>query len=122
MFTRIAIWIVLFNVFVNGAAIAMDEAGMANTHGFDPGTGADYSEAEQAAEDAQSPSNGDLGTLFGVYNVLGGLLSSIVNAVPAAAMFKSLGVPEIWVDFMYTGQIILTGVGIAAFFRTGGGL
>ena len=122
MMTRIAVWIVLFNVFVNASAVAIGQAGMADTHGFDPDPGGDFSEAEQAAQNAQNPGGGGLSTLFGLYYSLGGFISTIANAIPAYAMFKNLGVPELWVDFMFGGQAMFVGIGVIAFFRTGGGI
>lgn len=120
MYTRIAIAIVLFNVFLSAGAGAMQAAGLDRTHGLDPSPGGDTSDAQTAAEKADNPGGAGLGTLFGLRYFMGGLISSIVNSIPAAAAMKTF-LPGFFVDYLYAGQTIFVGVAIISFFRTGGG-
>lgn len=116
---RVSVYIVMFILFTNAGAAALQSTDAADTIGVDPAEGSD--EQINAAKDAArspDPGNGVGGTLFGLYNSIAGLLETIFNLIfPAAAMFKSTPIPDFAVNYAYTAMPIIVGLDVAAYFR-----
>lgn len=123
MAMRITVYIVLFLVFMHAAPAMLDSAGLTETHGLNPDTGAASSQIDAAkdrANDAET-SGGGLQTLFGLYATLGRVWDAIVNIIyPGAEMVKNIGVPNLLVNFLMSGLTLFSAMDVFDYIRSGG--
>lgn len=120
---RKATQILVFNLFLNGAATVVDASGLAEDLGVNPTTGASRS-LQQAAEAGQqiSSSSGIAESLFSLVVAAIQTTTALVQASYAAPqMFNNLGFP-VWATTFIFAPIYLFGALALVHVATGRGL
>jgi len=116
--------LVIFFLSLNLVSGAFMAQGLDDFLGINAELGEDK-ETEQFKENVSGDSDGDLptgspsdGTLFGLYNVIGGFLSGLYSYVfPGLRMLGRAGVPTFITNMMGTIFSLLIVIDIAAFVR-----
>jgi len=111
---------VVFFLSLNLFAGALMSTGAAATLGIDAEVGGDEARSELDSQTDEAPTGSPSdGTLFGLYNVVGGFLSSIYDFIfPGLNMLERAGVPSFITDDILGNLFsLLIVIDIAAFVR-----
>lgn len=116
---KLSVYIVLFLLFFNGAAVLLNASGTADYLGVEPDTG-DTNKLDAAREESKSfgVSRGIGDTLFGLWITLSTVIETIVGAVfPGANMLMNAGVPSYIVSYGMAGLAVVPGIDLVKFLR-----
>lgn len=107
----VAIFVVIFLLFLNAVPSLLLASGVAEDMGIDPSiSGGDaIGEANSELRNIE-PSGGFAGTLFQLYTSVTGPIKILLEVVVGGPlMFISLGVPGWLVDFVFAPQYVVVG-------------
>lgn len=118
--------LVVFFLALNLFAGVLISTGAADTLGIDAEVGGDE-QREDVVNDTATDANGEgglptgsptSGTLFGLYNVVGGFLAGIFNYIfPGLRMLGRAGVPDSIISMLGSLFSVLMAIDVAAFVR-----